>query len=152
MQKKALYPALIIFSGACVFFACKKDSTNNNTSGKTKTQLITSSTWRFDNAKLAGVDVSGAFDDCEKDNTVTFVSNGTGTVDEGATKCDAADPQTVPFDWTFENNESSIHTTTPLFPGTSDFKINSLSETQLAVAKDTVILGTTQTFVVTFKH
>ena len=114
-------------TGPCVFallsillFACKKSSDSNNNTPKSKTDLITASLWRFDNAKVAGVDISGSFDDCLKDNTVTFVSNGTGTIDEGPTKCDAADPQTTSFNWSFENNESSIHTTTPLFPGAGD--------------------------------
>ena len=153
MQKKAFFSGIVIFLATVFVIACKKESdSNNNNAGKTKTELITSSTWKFDNAKLGVVDVSGFFDDCEKDNTVTFVSNGTGSIDEGATKCDPADPQNVPFDWTFQNNETSIHTTTPLFPGTGDFTISTLSETQLAVARDAVIAGITQSFVITMKH
>jgi hypothetical protein len=152
MQKRILYSAIVIFFISAFILACKKDSNNNNNTTKTKTELITSSTWKFDNAKLGIVDVSGFFDDCEKDNTVTFVSNGKGNIDEGLTKCDAADPQTVPFDWNFGNNETTIHTTTPLFPGTSDFTISALSQTQLAVARDTVIAGITQSFVITLKH
>ena len=143
---------LAVALSAILFFACKKSSDNNSNPSKTKTDLITASLWRFDNAKLAGVDVSGYFDDCEKDNTVTFVSNGTGTVDEGATKCNAADPQTVSFNWAFENNESSIHTSTPLFPGTGDFTLSTLNDTQLAVSRDTVILGITQTLTINLKH
>lgn len=135
-----------------LFFACKKSSDNNNNTPKSKTDLITASLWRFDNAKLAGVDVSGYFDDCEKDNTVTFVSNGTGTIDEGPTKCDAGDPQTVSFNWTFENSETSIHTTTPLFPGTGDFKISTLNDTQLSVSRDTVIAGIPSTITINLKH
>jgi hypothetical protein len=152
MQKMALYSGIVLLLACAFFMACKKDSDNNSNTGKTKTELITSSTWKFDNAKIGTTDISGFFDDCEKDNTVTFVSNGTGTADEGATKCDDSDPQTTPFNWNFENNETSIHTTTPLFPGTGDFKLNALSETQLAVARDTVILGITQSIVITLKH
>src|SRR3954470_20757585 len=103
---------------AVLFFACKKNSDdNNNNTSKSKTDLITASQWKFDNATLSGVDVSGLFDDCEKDNTVTFLSNGSGTIDEGVTKCDDSDPQTVNFNWNFDNSETTIHTTTPLFPG-----------------------------------
>jgi hypothetical protein len=137
---------------ALVFFACKKSTYSNTNPPKTKTDLITASLWRFDNAKLAGVDVSGYFNDCQKDNTVTFVSNGTGSVDEGPTKCHAADPQTTPFNWAFQNNETTIHTSTPLFPGTGDFTIGALTDTQLSVSRDTLILGMTQTFTINFKH
>ena len=152
MQKTALYSGIILFLTCAFIVACKKNSDSNNSNGKTKTELISSSTWKFDNAKIGTTDISGYFDDCEKDNTVTFVSNGTGTAEEGATKCDDSDPQTTPFNWNFENNETTIHTTTPLFPGTGDFTINTLSATQLAVARDTVILGTTQSIVITLKH
>lgn len=152
MQKMALCSGIVLLLTSAFITACKKDSDNNTNTAKTKTELITSSTWKFDNAKLGTTDISGFFDDCEKDNTVTFASNGTGTIDEGATKCDDSDPQTTPFNWSFESNETSIHTTTPLFPGTGDFKINTLSDSQLAVARDTVILGTTQSIVITLKH
>lgn len=154
MQKKTFYSGLVILFAVVFTIACKKDSSsnNNNNTGKTKTELITSSTWKFDNAKIGTIDVSSYFDDCDKDNTVTFVSNGTGTADEGPTKCDPSDPQTVPFNWSFENNETTIHTSTPLFAGNGDFNLNILSDTQLAVARDTVLAGITQTFIITLKH
>jgi hypothetical protein len=152
MQKRTIYYSLLIFISTAVTFACKKNSDNTNNTGKTKTELITSSSWKFDNAKLGPADVSSFIDDCEKDNTVTFVSNMTGTVDEGATKCNSADPQTVPFTWAFENSETSLHTSTPLFPGNGDFAISTLNDTQLSVSRDTVVLGITQTFTINLKH
>jgi len=137
---------------AILFFACKKSSDSDNNNPKSKTDLITASIWRFDNATVAGIDISGSFEDCEKDNTVTFLSNGSGTIDEGPTKCDAADPQTTPFTWAFENNETSLHTTTPLFPGTGDFKISTLNETQLSVSRDTTVSGIPATIIINLKH
>ncbi len=151
-MQKSIIGSCVFALLSILFFACKKNSVSNNNPSKTKTDLITASLWRFDNATMAGVDVSGYFNDCEKDNTVTFVSNGTGTIDEGPTKCDPGDPQTTSFNWAFQNNETTIHTTTPLFPGTGDFKISTLNETQLSVSRDTVIAGLSQTFTVNLKH
>ena len=152
MQKKILYSAISIFFIGSFIVACKKNSDNNNTP-KTKTELISASAWKFDNAKVSGVDVSGLLDDCDKDNTATFVSNGSGTVDEGPTKCNSADPQTVSFTWTFENNETTLQATAPLFPGgNGTFTIVTLTDTQLVVSQDITVSGVTQNAVITFKH
>lgn len=152
MQKKILYSAISIFFISVFIIACKKNSDNSNTP-KTKTDLISASVWKFDNAKVAGVDISGLLDDCDKDNTATFVSNGSGTADEGPTKCNAADPQTVSFTWTFENNETTLQATAPLFPGgNGTFTIVTLTDTQLVVSQDITVSGVTQNAVITFKH
>jgi hypothetical protein len=50
-------------------------------------------------------------DPCEKDNFIKLTTTGTGTFDEGATKCDPTDPQTEPFNWNFTNNEATLHIT-----------------------------------------
>ena len=152
MQKRMFSYALLILVSVAVIIACKKSSDNNNTT-KTKTQLITSATWKFDNAKVAGADISAFLDACDKDNTVTFTSNGSGTADEGATKCDAADPQSVPFTWTFENNETTLQASAPLFPGgNGTFTIITLNDTQLVVSQDIDVSGSSQNAVITMKH
>ena len=152
MQKKILYAAISIFFISSFIIACKKNSDNNNTP-KTKTELISASVWKFDNAKVSGVDISGLLDDCDKDNTVTFVSNGSGTADEGPAKCNSGDPQTISFTWTFENNETTIQATAPLFPGgNGTFTIVTLTDTQLVVSQDITVSGVTQNAVITFKH
>lgn len=45
---------------------------------------------------------------CDKDDFSMYKSNGKGTYDEGASKCQLSDPQTKPFTWSFLNNESQI--------------------------------------------
>ena len=62
---------------ALVLTACKK------THIKTKTELLTQTTWRFDKATALGTDISSQIPSCIKDNIITFVSNGTGTISEG---------------------------------------------------------------------
>jgi hypothetical protein len=107
-MKKQLFalilPALVIVS----MTSCKKDSKKSNT------ELITQSAWKLqtvgiDNDKNGTVDLEDAIDACSKDDLTTFATNGTGVVDEGATKCDPTDPQTTSFTWSFANNETELN-------------------------------------------
>jgi hypothetical protein len=141
----------IILSATIFFTACSKSS--DNSTAKTKTQLITQSSWKFDNAKVSGIDVSGALQTCQKDNIYVFASTNTGTLDEGAARCNQSDPQTIPFNWNFTNNEGTLHISTVLFSGGgNDFAIESLTEIQLVLSQDITVSGTMQHAVVTFKH
>ena len=149
MKKQAwIIPAITIIFFFC-FTACGKDPVHV----KTNTELVTQSTWKFDNAKVGGNDVSAFVQVCQKDNIITFVSTGSGTLDEGASKCNSGDPQTTPFTWNFASNETVLHVSTLLFTGgSSDFTIVALSETQLILSQNITISGTTQNAVITFKH
>lgn len=138
--------SIIIF-----FAACKKDS-NNNTP-KTNTDLLVQASWIFDNATVGGSDVSSLIQACQKDNTLSFAAGGTGTLDEGATKCNSSDPQSSPFTWSFATNETVLHVSATLFTGgSSDFNIITLTETQLILSQNINIAGTSQNAIVTFKH
>jgi hypothetical protein len=129
--------------------ACKKSSIQV----KTKTELLTQTTWRFSGATVGGIDVSAFLQTCQKDNILTFQSGGNGSLDEGTTKCNASDPQTTPFTWSFMTNETILHISTILFTGgSSDFNIVTLSETQLVLSQNITVSGSTQNAIVTFIH
>lgn len=131
--------------------ACSKKT--NPPPQKTKTELISTSTWKFSAATVGGADASAFLQPCQKDNILSFQSNGNGSVDEGLTKCNSGDPQTNPFTWGFTNSESILHVSTILFTGGStDFTLVSLTETQLVVSQNVTISGPSQTAVVTFIH
>jgi len=135
-----------------LFTACKKDSDDNKP--KTNTDLLVQGSWKFDNATVSGADVSSLLKGCQKDNTITFAAGGTGTLDEGATKCSSGDPQTNTFNWNFAPpNETILHVSTTLFTGgSSDFNVVTLNETNLVLSQNIDIAGTSQLAVVTFKH
>ena len=77
-------------------------------------------------------DVSGFVNACYKDNIMIFLANGNGTLDEGASKCNTSDPQTVNFTWNFTNNGTTLNVTAGIFAGQSGaFKVISLNETQM---------------------
>jgi len=127
---------------------CGKD--DDKTPTPTKTELLTTASWKFSTATLNGSDASGFLQACQKDNIYTFAVANTGTIDEGGSKCNGSDPQTNPFTWSFLSNETILHISTVLFTGGSnDFTLVSLSSTQLVVSQNYPPYGT---IVVTFIH
>ena len=100
---------LVFLSTIILFTACSKDSNDNKP--KTKTDLISQASWKFNSASASGFgDVSSQIPACYKDNTYTFVSGGTGTVDESTNVCS---PSTAgSFTWNFANNETGLHIST----------------------------------------
>lgn len=131
----------------------KEEDNNNNPTPKTKTQLLSQGTWKFSSATVGGADASAFVQTCQKDNILTFAAAGTGILDEGATKCNAADPQTSPFTWTWASNETVLNVSTTLFTGgSSTFTLVSLTETNLVLSQVISVGGSPQTAIVTFVH
>jgi hypothetical protein len=156
MKAKAWW--LLLFTALIISTGCKKNSSTK----KTNTELLTQSTWRYDHSGL-DLDNNGTIDSpvpagmlqsCDTDNTISFNTGGTGVLDEGATKCNAANPQTVPFTWSFKNNESIINFSNVVFGGlTGDVKMISLNDTQLTLEKDvTYAVGVTVNVIIVLKH
>lgn len=147
LNMKKLILFTLLTSIIAISFSCSKD--DNGTPQKTKTELLTTGTWKFSSATSGGIDVSSFLQSCQKDNIYTFATGGTGTVDEGPTKCNSGDPQTSPFTWAWLSNETMLQLSTTLFSGAGgDVTLISLTETELVGSM--VISG--QTVVATFVH
>lgn len=133
-MKKLISILLILFAvNFLLSSSCKKN--NDPPAAKTKTELLSQGTWKFKSAVVGTTDYSNNLQTCQKDNILTFLAAGTGNVDEGPTKCNAADPQTNPFTWNFQTNETKLFISTLLFTGGSNtFDLISLTETELVVA------------------
>jgi hypothetical protein len=157
MKTRGLFYFLL--TGIALQFACGKDDAP---AGPSKTELITKAAWKYD---TGGVDANkdgfadtalppGYVLSCNTDNTLTFNTNNTGVVDEGATKCDPADPQTRDFTWTFTNNETRINFPTLVFNGlTGDVTIKTLTDTKLELIKEVNIgAPSTVNVIISFKH
>jgi len=121
---------------------------------KTKTQLLTQSSWKFKNAFASGTDISASLQACQKDNILIFATALTGTLDEGALKCNVADPQTASLTWSFLSGETVLRVSVPLFSGTgNDFTLVSLTETELVVSiLYTPPVGPSIPITITFQH
>jgi hypothetical protein len=139
MQSKILLLFVFIFFA---FTSCKKKDVI------TKTDILGQTPWKY---KAAGIDQdrNGSIDyplpstslqPCMLDNTYIFNKNGSGTIDEGPTKCNPSALQATPFSWTFADNETSINLqSTALFGLGGKFKVLSLTNTEFNLSKDTSI-------------
>lgn len=133
-----------------LYCSCSKD---NSTPAKTRTEILCQASWKFSAATVGGIDVSSQLSPCQKDNIVKFNSDGSGNLDEGATKCNGADPQTSSLTWSFQTNETQLQVSTILFTGGSNlFNVVTLNETQLVASQNITVGGSPQNAVVTFIH
>ncbi|HMK26386.1 MAG TPA: hypothetical protein VK483_10175 [Chitinophagaceae bacterium] len=153
MKKQLRFLFVLIAANFFIYSSCNKDDAPAPTP-KTKTQLMTQSSWKFKSATANGSDASGLLQACQKDNFYIFLAAGTGTADEGLTKCNAGDPQTTNLTWNFANNETMLHISTSLFTNTSnDFTLVSISETELVVSTFyTPPVGAAVLVTITFQH
>jgi hypothetical protein len=143
-MKKPLIVALVLAGFA--FFACNKDDDNDNPP-VTTVDLLASGTWKidtigFDADKNGTIDegVPGGLQACQLDNTLTFNKDSvSGVFDEGAAKCDTADPQTIDFGYQLKGD--SVINFTGNLPGElkGDVNILTLSNTQLIMSKRIVV-------------
>ena len=130
--------ALVFCFTALFFTNCDKNDDPPTPPPPTKTELITKSSWKFSSAKAGGIDVTAQIPACFKDNTITFVSTGTGTISEGAVACSPAAPAT--FTWSFQSSETQINLNTPLITGGSGlFTIVKLDAVNLVVSQNMTI-------------
>ena len=135
-MNKPILASVFCFT-ALIFSSCDKNETPTPPP-PSKTDYVAKSTWKFSSAKANGTDVTSQIPACFKDNTITFVANGTGTISEGANVCSPAAPAS--FTWTFQSSETQINLSTPLFTGGSGlFTIVSLSDVTLVVSQNMTI-------------
>lgn len=84
---------------------------------KTAQEMLTAKSWKMTAGTAKTVfmgqtsnqDIMAMMESCEKDNIEKYLANGNFTNDEGATKCDPADPQT--FDsgtWQLLENNTKL--------------------------------------------
>jgi hypothetical protein len=156
------YYVLALVSIGFIVFSCNKDDDDKKDDLSTKTQLMTSATWKYDTAAIDADKngtpdqalPAGTIENCEKDNVITFKSDSTGTLNEGATKCDPTDPQTTSFKWWFKDNGAVLYSPDPIFGGLSgDVKVIELSATKLRVTKEVTVAPTfTVNIVLDLKH
>lgn len=138
--------------------ACKKDS-------KSKTELLTNNSWKAKAAIInPAIDLFGTgelttdlyantffYPACTKDDFISFKDSGQVTTDEGPTKCDGADPQTITENWTFNSDETVV--TISNLDGTEPVSINvvTISENELKVSQSESINNAVYTFTTTYE-
>ncbi|CAN5388917.1 hypothetical protein BH11BAC2_BH11BAC2_03280 [soil metagenome] len=159
-MKKYFKPILFLFVASALFSACKKDSAQSNT------DKLSGKDWKVTAETISpAIDLFGTgtlvtdlynqplvFPDCSKDDFTNFKSAGTYLTDEGATKCDAADPQTIAGTWTWNSDETVLTMTDNTAGSTpTSFTIITNDGTTLSGTSTEVINSITYTITVTFK-
>jgi hypothetical protein len=143
---------ILVAGVVALLLSCKKDEKS-----KTRTELLTSGSWHvtayevdpafdWDGDGDLETNVYEIMDQCIKDDHTTFNADGTGTLDEGATKCDPGAPQTVPITWSFQQNETELNVVG------STYLVETLTENQLVVNQIEVVSAQTFMHHVTFSH
>jgi hypothetical protein len=156
MQKKLfsfiLIAAIIMTAG---FSGCKKDETP---APPTSSDLMAKAPWKLSKVLSGGIDVSGLVTACIKDNLLQFniaTPANTGTVDEGATKCNAADAQVSNFTWVLDPafNLVTISGNAAILPGAANtFTLVSVNDTEMVITQNVVFFGVTQMVEATLVH
>ena len=98
-----------------LFFILLLAACNKKDTAASKTQLLTSGTWKL-TAVVADDDGNGTYETdnfagfslCFTDNIWSFGASSVATMDEGPTKCSPTDPQTETTTWQFTQNESYL--------------------------------------------
>jgi hypothetical protein len=158
-MKVTTFKTLVFSLFVIMAFSCKKSKDEAPAPVvKTKTDLITTTTWKVDKIEVdlnkdgVGDGSAAAFvDACKLDNIYTFASNGTGSADEGTVKCNTGDPQSGPFTWAFKSNETILSGAFSFFTG--DAPIKTLTETSFVFTfDDNFGTATSYRIIVSLKH
>jgi len=146
-MNKLILATVLCFT-ALFFTNCDK----NDDPPPSNSDYITKSSWKFSSAKAGGTDVTALVPACFKDNTMLFVINGTGTINENTTVCSPPSPSS--FTWVFQNNGAQINLSTPIVSGGSGvFTIVLLNDVNLVVSQTMTIAPNPPTTVeLTFIH
>ena len=145
----------LVMLAVFLYSSCKKSSD----SSKSKTTYLTQSTWKVQSVGVdvnkdgtSDADASGYLQACQLDNVYTFKSDGNGTIDEGATKCNSTDPQTSSFTWTLKNNDTILSGNFGLTNG--DATIITMDDNNFVFSTDQAVGSppTTYRLIITLKH
>lgn len=145
MQKR-----IILLSALFSFFFLLNSSCSKNDDpalpAKTKTELITSGSWKYDKIDPA---IAETYIACFKDNITTFTTDGKGTCPDSGVQCN---PVTGNFNWNFTDGETKLHLDATLIPsGSGDFTIVTLNETNLVLSQN-ITSPLPITITITLKH
>ncbi len=92
--------------------SCKKEDNKDSKPAATTKAKLTNKDFKLTDANLSVNTITvlsyADLDACEVDNLTKFMDDLTGTIDEGPTKCDPADPQQTSFVWSLVTNDTQL--------------------------------------------
>jgi hypothetical protein len=126
---------IVVFIGT----SCKK-----NDDKKTTADYLSAHDWKLTSTTLAGAELP--IDACSEDDVVTFHEDGELHFDEGATKCDEADPQETTGEWSVsDKTDPETLTFTYTEDGVEvveEFDITEVSDNKLVLTIEVPFFGT----------
>lgn len=132
---------------------------NENDPPKTDAEIIGSGkAWKLSSATANGASIISLIKACMQDNLVTF-NYGTpisiGVLDAGTDKCEVDEPQTVDFNWDYNESTKILSVDTEIIevPGSQgDLKVESVTSTELVLSQNILYSGLTQKVILTLIH
>lgn len=112
----------IVITG--LFSSCEEDSPPS------KRPLLIGKSWTLVSYKIAGIDET---EECQRDNSMTFFSDGTFLDDIGAAECEEFETNTE-GSWSFKANETIIGLR-PVGDVESDWTILELGEDRFSISQ-----------------
>lgn len=100
-KSKHLYMRKLVIVGILAMMAvggCKKDK------DKSRKEMIQDNTWMPNKSYLNGVEIPS--EPCDMDDIINFKSDGNFTIDNGPTKCDPLDAQSIIGTWALINDNT----------------------------------------------
>src|SRR5882757_10093173 len=115
-------------------------------------ELLTGNPWKYEKAGF-GSDDEGIFDaldpriaGCEKDNAIIFRMDGSGSLKEGSSRGKLSDPDSLPFMWSLQNNDSTIYFKDQYY------KLQVLNNDQMVIYADQKLGGVNRRYTIVFRH
>ncbi len=119
-------------------------------------ELLTGTPWKYEKAGFDSDD-DGVFDALdpriaggEKDNTIIFRTDGTGSLIEGKIKGrlseKLSEAKSLPFIWSFQNNDSTIYFQDQYY------KVQALTNKRLEIYADQKLGGGNTRYIIVLKH
>lgn len=155
---KTKFLSIVLVGSFLAFQGCKDDDGATTTpAAKTKTELLSVSPWILSASTVnPGIpdgegnlitDLFSMSEPCDNDDEIIFMADGTGSENEGATKCDPQGEQELgAFTWSFNATETEIRA----FGDT--LSLSELSETKMILTTILTEDGFSGTITATFEH
>jgi len=144
-----MYSKLTIFalSTSLSLAGCARHSSSSR-----DMELLTGTPWKYEKAGFDS-DNDGVFDALdpriaggEKDNTIIFRTDGTGSLVEAKIKDKSSEAKSLPFIWSFQNNDSTMYFQNQYY------KVQTLTNQRLEIYADQKLGEVSTRYIIVLKH
>lgn len=128
-----------------MFASCSDDKKEDPTPTKTDSELLMAKTWTQTAetetmGTAAPIDTyTNGYEACEKDNTLKFLAGNILTFDQGATKCDPDDAQSISGNWALTDKTLTM----VVFSFGGQATIQELTDSKMVLSTSETVNGTT---------